>query len=191
MNMAFRIIASKQFDDRTSYSIADQISGKDLAIEAFMPIKPRQPAIQRGAQKRVVDLRRMHADPMCLVVGGKMNGPRQVARATVTAAVHQAPHPAKDVSKRNTRRERIAEFPDRQFFSPQINQRRCYGANQASVKDNPAMLHHEDLRPRLARERVVPISHHIPKPRPYDRADDQPRADVENALRRKTIPYPA
>src|SRR5205823_13838600 len=102
----------KQFDDRTSYSIANQISGKDLPIEAFMPIKPRQPAIQRGAQKRVVDLRRMHADPVCLVVGGKMNGPGRFARAPVATAVHQAPHSAKHVSKRYTGRERIAEFPD-------------------------------------------------------------------------------
>src|SRR6476646_234106 len=147
MNMAFRIIASKQFDDRTSYSIANKISGKDLAIEAFMAIETRKPAIQRGAQKRVVDLRRMHADPMCLVVGGEMNGPGQFARAPVTAAVHQAAHPAKHVSKRNTRRECVAEFPDRQVLSPQVNQRRGYGANQASVKNNPAMLHHEDLRP--------------------------------------------
>src|SRR5207247_5160840 len=81
------IIAPKRFDNAAGHRVANQVTGKDLAVEFLAPMQPGQESVKSQAQERIVNLRGMHSDAMRFMIQWKMDGPRQGGLASVAAAV--------------------------------------------------------------------------------------------------------
>src|SRR5665213_1646402 len=126
VDMIGRIIAAKIFNDGTEDGVDDQVGRKNLAVEFFAAEQPRQENVENQVQRSVVNFRGMNrqrragrADKSGLKLLAprsgavrKRDGPRQMRRASVTAAVQQADGAAKDAAQRDARREDVGNFPD-------------------------------------------------------------------------------
>src|SRR5271157_5936718 len=55
------VIAAINFHEGPEHGIKDQIKGKNLAVEFFAAIEPRQEDVQRQVQKRIINLRGMES----------------------------------------------------------------------------------------------------------------------------------
>ncbi len=61
MDMVGRIIAAEIFHDGAGDGVADEVGGKDLAVEFFAPEQPGQQKVKQKVIQRVINFRRMHA----------------------------------------------------------------------------------------------------------------------------------
>src|ERR1700722_3104523 len=104
----------------------------------------------------------------------KLNRPRQIRQASVTAAVKQAARASKKTSQRNAGRKNICSFPERQFFPADVNHCGNCRADESAVINQSAVLDHENFRERLACKFLAPISCDISNPRADDSADHEP-----------------
>ncbi len=163
MIMEIGIIAAKVFDERARDGVAKQIGRKNLAVEFLAPEQPREKKIKPEVQQRVVNFRRMqrHVErrsrEFVRLRIGEGDGPRQIRRASVAAAVEQAAGAAKNAAQRDARREHVGGFPQRHFFPADVNDSGRCRADEAAVIDESAVLDHENFRERLAR-RIPPAN---------------------------------
>src|SRR5205085_11935102 len=89
---------------------------------------------------------------MRIVANGIVDGPGRGTFPSVAATVHQAAETAEDITERDAGRERISELPQRHGPETAIKNDGQRRANKTAVKNQTAVLHHEDFRPRLAGE---------------------------------------
>ena len=113
-----------------------------------------------------------------------MNGPRQIAFAAVTAAIHQATDAAEGVSERDARREGVGDFPKRQFFETDVQDAGERRADESAVKDESAVANVEHLPKRFAGEVFTPVGYHVKAARADEGAQDQPGAKINDGLAR-------
>src|SRR5438045_171871 len=88
-----------------------------------------------------------HREPNC---------PRHAACPSIAAAVQQASHASERISQRDARRDRIEYFPDLQLFQPGIKHYSEGCADESAVKNQTAVLDHENFRERLVGKLLPP-----------------------------------
>src|SRR5262245_37032336 len=174
MALIFRVVAAEYFHQRAQQRVADQVRGKNLAIEFFPAIKPGQPRVQSQAKKSLIYLRRMYTQRFsrtgrekifrvltveCRRFERKVDGPGQIARAPVATPGHQAADTAKHVTQGNTRRQDVGSLPKRDPGLPRIKNIGERSANEPAVVDQPAAPESEHFPERFAREFLLPESY--------------------------------
>ena len=95
------------------------------------------------------------------VVRRKMNGPGQIALASVTAAVHQTPNASEGLTQSDAGRQDVRGLPKGQFLETDVEDARQRGADQSTVEDESAGPDIEDMPDRLADELFVPVGDDI------------------------------
>src|ERR1700723_3522090 len=99
MNVVGWIIPAKIFHDGAEHGIKDQISRKNLAVKSFPAKQPREKKGKNQVQQRIVNFRWMQGNTkrrsriLFRLRVGEGDGPGQIARATITAAIQQATNP--------------------------------------------------------------------------------------------------
>ena len=111
-----------------------------------------------------------------------MNRPGKIAGAPKTAAVHQTADAAKRMTQRDAGREDIGDFPKRQLSEKNINDAGERRPDEAAVKNQSAAPDVKKLPERSASEVFAPIREDIEPARADDRAEDQPRTEVDDRL---------
>src|SRR4030095_1670993 len=66
--VSYRVITAKSLNKGTQHGVADQVGGEDLAVEAFVAVKPGQRDIEGQVEERVIDLGRMNGEPVGFMV---------------------------------------------------------------------------------------------------------------------------
>src|SRR3954454_17340973 len=91
----------------------------------------------------------------------KSDAPRHIGCLAVAAAVHQAAKPAKHITERHTWSDGIPKLPKRKLLEVEIDDYSNAGPNESPVKDQPAMLHHENFPAGLPSKRFLPIRNYV------------------------------
>ena len=101
-----------------------------------------------------------------------MDRPRQITHASIATAIQQAADAAKHIAQRNAWRHDVRQFPQRKILDSRVENAGQGRAGEPPVKDQSAMLDHENFGNRLVGELLAPIGRYIKGPRAENGPND-------------------